>query len=99
MACVLGVLVHVDYWHALYSIILLPHTWLLSSAPSSNSDHCFDVCVDFTFFGSGVNAGPPPECRIADCLLCDEQMSGPIFQEVAATRPLWSASRICGNEH
>ena len=84
MACVLGILVHVDCWHALYSIILLPHTWLLSSTPSSNSDHCFDVCLDFTFFGPGVNAGPPPECRIADCLLCDEQMSGPIFQEVAA---------------
>lgn len=47
-------------------------------------DHCFDVCVDFTFFGDGVNNGPPPECRIANCLLCDEQMSGPIFQTEAA---------------
>jgi len=47
-------------------------------------DHCFDVCVDFTFLGDGANNGPPPECRIANCLLCDEQMSGVIFQTEAA---------------
>ena len=47
-------------------------------------DKCFDVCIDFTFLGDGFNNGPPPECRIADCLLCDEQMSGPFFQTVAA---------------
>uniref|UniRef100_A0A7R9W9P1 Uncharacterized protein n=1 Tax=Pseudictyota dubia TaxID=2749911 RepID=A0A7R9W9P1_9STRA len=47
-------------------------------------DHCFDICIDFTFFGDGKNSGPPPECRIANCLLCDEEMSGPIFQTEAA---------------
>ncbi|CAB9526387.1 expressed unknown protein [Seminavis robusta] len=47
-------------------------------------DTCFDVCVDFTFLGDGSNNGPPPECKIANCLLCDEQMSGPFFQTVAA---------------
>jgi hypothetical protein len=47
-------------------------------------DNCFDVCVDFTFLGDGKNNGPPPECKIANCLLCDEQMSGPYFQAVAA---------------
>lgn len=47
-------------------------------------DHCFDVCIDFTFFGDGANNGPPPECKVANCLLCDEQMSGVIFQTEAA---------------
>ena len=46
-------------------------------------DNCLDVCLDFTFQEKMSN-GPPPECRIADCLLCDEQMSGPFFQTVAA---------------
>lgn len=47
-------------------------------------NQCFDVCFDFTFVGDGLNNGPPPECKIANCLLCDERMSGPYFQTVAA---------------
>ena len=47
-------------------------------------DHCFDTCFDFTFLGDGFNNGPPPTCKIADCLDCDETMSGPGFQTVAA---------------
>lgn len=47
-------------------------------------DACFEICVDFTFFGDGANNGPPPQCKLANCLLCDERMSGPIFQTVAA---------------
>ena len=47
-------------------------------------DNCLGICLEFTFLGDGANNGPPPECRIANCLLCDEQMSGPIFQTVAA---------------
>lgn len=47
-------------------------------------DHCFDTCFDFTFLGDGANNGPPPSCKLADCLNCDEKMSGPGFQTVAA---------------
>lgn len=47
-------------------------------------DHCFNVCIDFSFFGANANNGPPPECCIADYLLCDKQMSGLIFQTKAA---------------
>ena len=47
-------------------------------------EYCFGTCIDFTFFGDGANNGPPPNCTIANCLLCDEKMSGPIFQTVAA---------------
>ena len=47
-------------------------------------DHCFDTCFDFTFLGDGINNGPPPSCKLADCLNCDEVMSGPGFQTVAA---------------
>ena len=47
-------------------------------------DSCFDTCFDFTFLGDGVNNGPPPSCKLADCLNCDEVMSGPGFQTVAA---------------
>ena len=47
-------------------------------------DHCFGTCFDFTFLGDGQNNGPPPSCKLADCLNCDETMSGPGFQTVAA---------------
>jgi len=47
-------------------------------------DSCFDTCFDFTFLGDGQNNGPPPSCKLADCLNCDEKMSGPGFQTVAA---------------
>lgn len=60
------------------------NTTLLNRNVSHFSIDCFDVCIDFTFFGDGANNGPPPECKIANCLLCDEQMSGPIFQTEAA---------------
>jgi len=38
----------------------------------------------FTFLGDGANNGPPPSCKLEDCLNCDETMSGPGFQTVAA---------------
>ena len=41
----------------------------------------------------GFNNGPPPTCKIADCLNCDETMSGPGFQTVAAR----SRRRSCDN--
>lgn len=47
-------------------------------------DHCFNTCFDFTFLGDGANNGPPPTCKLEDCLNCDEKMSGPGFQTVAA---------------
>lgn len=56
--------------------------WMYNVINTRNQ--CFDVCFDFTFTGDGRNNGPPPECKIANCLLCDEQMSGPYFQTVAA---------------
>ena len=46
-------------------------------------DNCLGVCIRFTLEGQ-PNNGPPPECTIADCLLCDEVESGPLFQKVAA---------------
>ena len=47
-------------------------------------DNCFDTCFDFTFLSEGHNNGPAPSCKLADCLNCDEVMSGPGFQTVAA---------------
>lgn len=38
---------------------------------------CMDVCVQHLF--SPAN-GPEPECRLNDCLHCDEVQSGPNFQ-------------------
>jgi len=46
-------------------------------------DNCLDTCIQFTLSGT-PNNGPAPECAIADCLLCDEIESGPLFQKVAA---------------
>ena len=40
-------------------------------------DSCFDTCFDFTFLSNGENNGPAPDCKLADCLNCDEKMSGP----------------------
>mmetsp|Transcript_1287 Transcript_1287/g.2236 ORF Transcript_1287/g.2236 Transcript_1287/m.2236 type:complete len:437 (-) Transcript_1287:211-1521(-) len=47
-------------------------------------DSCFNTCFDFTFLGDGLNNSPAPSCKLADCLNCDEVMSGPGFQTVAA---------------
>jgi hypothetical protein len=41
------------------------------------------LCYNF-IQGNGFNNGPPPACKIADCLNCDETMSGSGFQTVAA---------------
>ena len=65
-------------------------------------DHCFGICFDFTFLGDGINNGPPPTCKLADCLNCDEVMSGPGFQTVAARSRrrsglLSKIVRDCGN--
>jgi len=65
------------------SCLYVPHT-LYTHLKSSARDHCFDTCFDFTFLSEGINNGPPPNCKLADCLNCDEVMSGPIFQTVAA---------------
>jgi len=46
-------------------------------------DNCFNLCIQFIISGA-PNNGPPPECIIADCLLCDEIESGPLFEKVAA---------------
>lgn len=46
-------------------------------------DMCSDLCIDFTFEGH-PNNGPPPACKIAPCLQCDEVNSGPYFKRFAA---------------
>jgi hypothetical protein len=46
-------------------------------------DKCLGTCIQFTLDELPNNA-PPPQCTIADCLLCDEIESGPLFQKVAA---------------
>jgi hypothetical protein len=46
-------------------------------------EECFGVCAKFTLSGAPNNS-PAPTCRIADCLQCDEDMSGPAFQKVGA---------------
>jgi len=46
-------------------------------------DHCLGTCLRFNVEGL-PNNGPPPACTIAECLLCDETESGPLFQKVAA---------------
>jgi len=46
-------------------------------------DNCLEVCLRFNFEKEPYS-GPPPECKIADCLQCDEEESGPFFQKVAA---------------
>jgi len=46
-------------------------------------ENCLDTCLPFSLTGE-PNNGPAPECQIADCLQCDEEESGPLFQKVAA---------------
>jgi len=45
-------------------------------------EKCGPVCVKRTVSGFPNNS-PAPTCRLQDCLQCDEDMSGPIFQKVA----------------
>ena len=49
----------------------------------NTKEKCLGYCASFTIF-KRPNNGPAPYCKLDDCLLCDEQMSGPAFQTVAA---------------
>jgi hypothetical protein len=48
----------------------------------STTEGCFGICFvsDAT---DSPNNGPPPQCELEDCLQCDEDFSGPVFQKVA----------------
>lgn len=43
---------------------------------------CGAICVDHAVSGD-PNFGPPPSCEPVECLVCDEQSSGPKFLQVA----------------
>lgn len=44
----------------------------------NTAEDCFAVCVQAKV-EDWDNNGPPPECKLNDCLQCDEENSGPIF--------------------
>lgn len=44
--------------------------------------HCLFPCAPYTALHLPTN-GPPPLCKLADCLACDEEQSGPVFARFA----------------
>jgi hypothetical protein len=47
----------------------------------NTATECFATCV--IELGDVPNNGPAPECKLNDCLQCDEEKSGPLFQQFA----------------
>jgi hypothetical protein len=45
-------------------------------------NHCWKICV-VAKLEEWDNNGPPPQCRLNECLQCDETVSGPLFQTIA----------------
>jgi hypothetical protein len=47
-----------------------------------NSEECLQYCAFYQVLGRPPN-GPPPQCKLARCLECDETKAGPVFERFA----------------
>jgi hypothetical protein len=54
--------------------------WQYNSANTNRE--CIQSCAAL-FVGDFPTNGPPPQCLLDECLVCDEEFSGPIFQRYA----------------
>jgi hypothetical protein len=48
-----------------------------------NAQNCLPGCAIFSIFNLPPN-GPPPQCKLAKCLQCDEAQAEPLFNRYAA---------------